>query len=127
IVADLVGEIDVNGGGRFPRGIIVFLMQRYGEDIAGVGVADLCEDTRVQHRRSARRKGIAGDAHAREDRSGPLAMVHVAVECTGGRYSVTARQAAEGTRHVVDHAESLAMIREGVVEASPDVEGDLIA
>jgi len=51
-------------------------------------------------------------------------VVHVAVDGHGGGNFVIALHAAYGHGHVMNHAESFAMIRKCMVKATPDVERD---
>src|SRR2546430_3718163 len=60
------------------------------------------------------------------DCSRAIAMVNVAIDSHGSADFVIALHAAYGDRHVVDHAEALTMVREGVMKSAADVEGDSI-
>src|SRR6266513_2189182 len=53
-------------------------------------------------------------------------MVNVAIDSHGSADFVIALHAAYGDRHVVDHAEALTMVGEGVMKSAADVEGDSI-
>ena len=52
--------------------------------------------------------------------------MHVAVDGHGGANLVVALHAADGDRHIVDHAESLAMVGEGMVESSANADADFV-
>src|SRR5947207_190636 len=51
-------------------------------------------------------------------------MVNVAIDSHGSTDFVIALHAAYGDRHVVDHAEALTMVGEGVMKSAADVEGE---
>src|SRR5439155_24079323 len=80
----------------------------------------------LKGRSRERGKWLARRARACENSSRAIAVVNVAIHGHGGADFVIALHAADGDRHVVNHAEALAMVGEGVVESAADVEGDSI-
>jgi len=69
----------------------------------------------------------AGAGGLREDGGGAVALVDVAIHGHGARDLLLLLQAADGHGHVVDHAEALAVVGEGVVEAAAQVEGHAVS
>jgi hypothetical protein len=53
-------------------------------------------------------------------------VVHVAIDRQGSTDRAVFLQAADRHGHIVDHAESLAVVGEGVVKSSADVDGDFV-
>ena len=52
--------------------------------------------------------------------------MHVTIEGHGGANLVIALQAADGHGHIVDHAESFAVVGKGVVESAANADADLV-
>jgi adenylate cyclase, class 2 len=99
LVAHLVRKVDVDVRRRLLRRVVVELVDRQGEDLSV----------------------------AREQRGGPVAVVHVAVHDHCPFDAAFPLQAPDGNRHVVHRAEPLAVPMEGVVEPASDVEAQAIA
>ena len=92
-VAEAIGEIGVESGGRPGLRIIVLLMNGESED-----------------------RGIAG-----KNGGGTVAVVDVGVDDHGSLDGTVVLEAADGDGDVVDDAEAFAVVGEGVMEAAADV------
>src|SRR5579863_3867791 len=103
--------------------IVVVLVQRDGEDVSGVSVTQLAG---IHGRSGPRGQGIVGGASAGEDGGGAVAVVDIAVHGHGGADLVIALHAPDGHGHVMNHAETFAVVGEGVVKAAANVNGDAL-
>ena len=83
-VADAIGEIHVQIRRRLRVGIIIFLMQRQGENTL-----------------------IAG-----EDGRGAVPLVHIRIDDQNSLERAVGLQSADGHGNIVDHAEAFAVARE---------------
>lgn len=93
-VADAIGEIGVEIRRRLGFGIVVLLMN--GKSIDG----------RI----------------ARENGSGSVAMMNVGVDDHSGFDGAVVLEAANGDCHIMQHAETFAVIRKSVMETAADVD-----
>src|SRR5215472_4639367 len=79
--------------------------------------------SRLLHSRDRRRrKQRTSRTRAGENRGSSVALMDVAVDRHGGADFVIPLQAADRDSDVVDHAESFAVVREGVMEASANAD-----
>src|SRR5689334_24061323 len=97
-------------------------MKRDGENVAGVGAPQL--GLRMQGRRPARGQRLSGNAHAREDGRGSVSLVNVAIYGHGAGDLVVTLHAANRNRDIVNHAEAFAVIGEGMVKTSGNIESN---
>jgi hypothetical protein len=128
VVADPVGQVDIDRRGRLPHGVIVLLVKGDGEDVPGMGSAHFGVERGglSQGRRRDGRQGNACGAGSGEDCGGAVALVDIAINGHGGADLVIPLQAADGDGDIVDHAESFAVIGEGVMESSTDADADFV-
>src|SRR5882762_9136372 len=69
VIANFVGEVDVDRRWRFPRRVVIFLVKRDGEDVSGVAAAHFCL-SRGRRGGWHRRQRFAGRPCAGENRCG---------------------------------------------------------
>src|SRR5581483_2239909 len=117
-------QVDVNGRRRLKRRIVVFLMKGDGEHVAIMRAAQPC--SLAEHLRPRGGQRIRGNSHAGEDRGCSVTLMDVTIYGHGSCDLIVALHATDRDRYVVDHAEALAVIRKGMMEAASDVERDLI-
>ncbi len=98
-VADVVGHVEVDVGGRFVGGIVVELVDGESEDGRIVG----------------------------EDGGGAVAMVDVGVDDDGFADGGVGLEAADGDGDIVNGAEAFAVAGVGVMKTATDVAGKAIA
>src|SRR5258708_34508897 len=98
-------------------------MKRDREDVARMGVPEL-HRTSIQAGRRSRRQRIVGTTRAGKNGRCPVALMNIAIDGHGGANLVVTLHAADGDSNVVNHAEALAMVGEGVVKSAADVETD---
>ena len=75
---------------------------------------------------AGRRQDIAGGGFSGEDRSSPISLVNVTVHSHRPYDFFLTLHMANRDGHIVNHAETLAVIGKGVMESAADVESDAI-
>ena len=83
-------------------------------------------DSYIQSGSGGRRQRPGRNAYAGKNRSGPVALVDIAIHGHGASDSVIPLHAADGHGHVVNHAEAFAVVGKGVMKSAADVDGDAI-
>src|SRR5581483_12476103 len=80
----------------------------------------------TEGRRCGRRQVCGRTSAAAKDGCRAIALVYVAIDGHGATNAAPALQNANGYGKVVDHAESLAMLGEGMMKSAAYVEADAV-